>query len=302
MRFLPFVLLVACGSVESSSAVDSAQTMVDGTPRVEGEADTTDVAVVMDRPYAVTKPSRYQPGVATPLVILLHGYSGSGRIIDDYFKMSAVAEQKTFLLAVPDGTKDSANKQFWNANDACCNFDRKNVDDVAYLRSVIADMKARFTVDPKRVFIVGHSNGGFMAYRLACEMSSDIAAIVSLAGATMQCAPENPVAVLEVHGDDDGVVFINGGKLAAATVRYPAAKDTVAEWAANNGCDATLSPTGQTRDLDGTLAGAETLVARHACTQGAAEFWTIKRGLHVPHLLPSAAERFYEFLEAHPKN
>jgi pimeloyl-ACP methyl ester carboxylesterase len=81
------------------------------------------------------------------------------------------------------GQQDRRGHRFWSATDACCNLDGLAVDDVAYLRAVIRDVSARHAVDPRRVFIVGHSNGGFMAHRMACEASDLVAAVVSLAGA-----------------------------------------------------------------------------------------------------------------------
>jgi polyhydroxybutyrate depolymerase len=296
MRSIFLTLLVACGTgaAESETQDRSIQPVVDGMP------DPLPDPLISARPYQMTKPSGYDDAVATPLVLLLHGYMGSGKGADDYLRMSAVAQKKRFLLAYPDGTKDSAGHRFWNASAASCNVD-DNPDDVAYLRAVIADMKRRFNVDPKRVYVVGHSNGAFMTYRLACELSAEIAAVVSLAGASLSCTPTNAVAALEVHGDADDFIRYGGGQLFCAPVAYPSAKATVSEWAANNGCDATLLPTTEAHDLESSSRGAETVVARHACTRGAAELWTIKRGSHMPPLLPNAAEKFYAFLESHPK-
>lgn len=88
---------------------------------------------------------------------------------------------------------------FWNATNSCCDLFHSGVDDSAYIASIIADVKSTVAVDPKRIFVVGHSNGGFMAYRMACNHAGDIAAIVSLAGATYRPATSNsgrcPVAV-----------------------------------------------------------------------------------------------------------
>jgi polyhydroxybutyrate depolymerase len=262
--------------------------------------------LIQSRPYAATVPTKYDAKAATPLVVLLHGYTANAKAQDSYFRMSELAEAKTFLLALPDGTKDQQGNQFWNATDACCNFFAANVDDVAYLRAVIADMKARYNVDQKRVYVVGHSNGGFMAHRLACEMADEIAAIVSLAGAgyadASKCKPQEAVSVLQVHGDADQTVAYAGGVFAPGAPAYPGAKATVAAWAVSNGCGAELAPTNKKLDLDKTLAGEETKIEQHACTTGAAELWTILGGSHVPNFQSSWAELLYGFLEAHPKH
>lgn len=302
---------MACGGDDDDQAAppaagDDASTAPgdDGGDPAEASTDAPP-SIFTERPYAVTTPSKYDAKVPTPLVVLLHGYSGNAAVQDAYFKLSALAQTKTFLVALPEGTKDAIDNQFWNASDACCDFTQTGVDDVAYLKAVIADMKSRFNVDAKRVYVVGHSNGGFMAHRLACELSAEIAGIVSLAGAVYadpaKCTASEPVAVLQVHGDADETVSYAGGSLVAGAPPYPSAKTTVATWAAKNGCDDALTATGDTLDLDTSVAGAETVVERHACTSGAAELWTIAGGKHIPTFGAAWAERFYAFLEAHPK-
>ncbi len=296
----------ATGQVEPLAPVeDAGPTTADDAGNAEGDPSADPSSAPFGRPYAVTTPSKYDAKVPTPLVVLLHGYSGNASWQDDYFKLSALAEKKAFLLALPEGTKDGLGNQFWNASDACCDFYKTGVDDVAYLKAVIADMKARFNVDAKRVYVVGHSNGGFMAHRLACELSADIAGIVSLAGAVYadpaKCTPSEPVAVLQVHGDADETVAYGGGSVLNGVPPHPSAKATVATWASKNGCEDTLAATGDTLDLETGLAGAETVVERHACTKGAAELWTIAGGKHIPSFRASWAEHLYTFLEAHPK-
>ncbi len=282
----------------------------DGSDPSKAEAGAADGSyatspLVTARPYDVKKSSKYDGSKAVPLVLSLHGYTATAKIHESYFELAAVAEEKNFLVALPDGKKDTLGNQYWNASDACCDFYQSKVDDVAYLKAVIADMKARFNVDSKRVYVVGHSNGGFMAHRLACEMSNEIAAIVSLAGVsytdTSKCTPTEPVAVLQVHGDADQTVVYTGGKFFTSSPSYPGAKATVAMWAQKNGCDATLNATPEKLDLDKGLAGSETSVARHTCTKGAAELWTIAGGAHIPSFQDAWAGTLYAFLEAHPK-
>ena len=128
------------------------------------------------------------------LMVLLHGYGATGQIQDQYFQFTQLANAKTFLLATPDGTSDPTPKQFWNATDACCNFYGSAVDDVKYVTAILDEAALKFRVDPKRVYAVGHSNGGFMAHRLACDRAARIAAIVSLAGATWKDPARNSTA------------------------------------------------------------------------------------------------------------
>src|SRR5205814_3467937 len=113
-------------------------------------------------------PPGYDATKPTPLLILLHGYTASGAQQEMYFKLGPVANAQGFLYAIPDGTVDGAGNRFWNATDACCNYFGSAVDDVAYLGAIMDDVGTRYNVDPKPIFVVGHSNGGFMAHRLAC--------------------------------------------------------------------------------------------------------------------------------------
>ncbi|MDP6581570.1 MAG: PHB depolymerase family esterase [Vicinamibacterales bacterium] len=133
----------------------------------------------------VTVPPGYSGDVAAPLIVLLHTYSNTGAGQDQYMGLSALADAYGFIMVAPDGTPSAAdgNPRFWNASRACCNWEGANLDDVEYISGLVEAVKAKNRIDEKRVFILGHSNGAFMAHRLAYERSADIAAIVSLAGA-----------------------------------------------------------------------------------------------------------------------
>ena len=108
----------------------------------------------------VKVPASYEASEATPLIILLHGYTSSGQNQDSYFKVSDLADDYGFLFVAPDGMQETggAQNRFWNASDACCNFFSAEVDDSAYIRSIIDEMKQRFNVDSNRVYLIGHSN------------------------------------------------------------------------------------------------------------------------------------------------
>jgi polyhydroxybutyrate depolymerase len=150
------------------------------------------------RPYNFKVPARYDRNTPTPLVIGLHGYDVLSTEQESYFKLAALADAQTFLYAYPDGSVDGLGHQFWNADDACCDLFGSGVDDVAYLNGMIDDIASNYTVDAKRIFVVGHSNGAFMAHRLACDLPNRIAAIVALAGAgrsdASKCNPQSPVS------------------------------------------------------------------------------------------------------------
>ena len=257
----------------------------------------------------VRVPPSSDKGHPAPLLIVLHGYTGSGSGQEAYFGVQHEAERRGFVTAYPDGTVDSRGNRFWNATDACCNFDRSNIDDVGYIDGVITAIEGAVTVDPQRIYVVGHSNGGFMSYRLACTRADRIAAIVSLAGATFatsaDCRPTNPVAVLQIHGTADDTIAFTGGSIEGNA--YPGAEETVATWARYDGCADAASSVAQRVDVDAGLndAGqpAETTVKRWSGCKpgGAVELWTIPGGSHVPTISNAFGAAVFDFLEAHPK-
>lgn len=263
-------------------------------------------ALVAARPYEKRVPQNYDASRRTPLVVLLHGFGANGITQSLYFGLGDILDREGFLYAYPDGTTNSAGKQFWNATELCCDFEGTGVDDVAYIAAVISDMKAHYNVDPGRVYLIGHSNGGFMSHRFACDRADLVAAIVSLAGANWKdlgrCKPSQPVAVLQVHGDQDDAVPYDGAT--RGSMMLPSAAETVAGWAQKNGCQAMPDKSAKNLDLEANLDGDETTVASHpGCRAGgAAELWTIRGGGHTPSFLrPRWAESIWGFLKAHPK-
>lgn len=261
--------------------------------------------LIVARPYDSNIPPSYH-GDATPLVVLLHGYGATPFLEDSYFGMTDYSNAAGFLLAEPSGLHDHTGAPFWNATDACCDLDGTGVDDVAYLTAVIDDMRARYHVDDARIFFVGHSNGGFMSHRMACDRADRIAAIVSLAGAQWEdlshCKPTEAVPVLEVHGTSDDEVPYDGAP------DVPSATQTVLDWSQLDGCDGNLAEYGAI-DLVDTLTGpngepAETAQAKVSCAnpRAAAELWTINKGTHVPPFrLPDWPKAVFDWLSAHPR-
>ncbi len=251
-------------------------------------------------------PSTYDAGAATPLIVLLHGYTSSGEGQNAYFGLSALVDRYGFIMVAPDGTRETGGdkQRFWNASTACCNFFDSPVDDSAYIATLIDRVKSAYTVDDKRVYLIGHSNGGFMSYRMAHDHSGTIAAIASLAGVDQtgdRPAPPNPIHVLQIHGTADTAVTYDAGDFRGQS--RPGARDTVEQWAAYDGCDVVGQASG-TLDLDGGLTGLETDVTRYTSgcrAGGSAELWTINEGGHVPALSEHFMGLVVEWLMGHPK-
>ena len=294
------------GSTGSSGAAGQGGTGAAGATGVTGDYDP--VPVGGDRPTKVYVPSGYVAGTPMPVVILLHGYGASGAIQEAYFQLKPEAEKRGFLYAHPDGTPEpSGGKKFWNATDACCDFGAPKIDDVAYLSGLVTEIASRWTIDPKRVHFVGHSNGGFMSHRMACDKANVVASIVSLAGDNWndasKCQPSEPVSVLQIHGTADMTIAYDGGM---TVTKFPSAQQSVLDWVALDGCDATPDTSLPPLDLETTLAGDETTKQRWATGCKAStdvELWTIVGGGHIPSLNKAIfAPDVADFLFAHPKN
>ncbi|MEV6303474.1 alpha/beta fold hydrolase [Actinoplanes sp. NPDC051861] len=282
---------VSCGSTGASKPASS--------PSVAALPESgTSTVEIGGRPVTVHVPESYDPAkAAAPLVVLLHGYSSFAKEQESYFKLTPESDRRGFVYVYPDGTVDDRGDRFWNATDACCDFFDAQPDDSRYLSELIATIQREYRID--RVYLIGHSNGGFMAFRMACDHADQVTAVASLNGATWndatKCRPSEPVSVLAVHGDADETIAFGGGSIDGST--YPSAATTVAQWREHDGC------TGDGReaaavDLVGG-APAETSVRAWDCTGNATvQAWTIDGGTHVPPLGPGFAPAVTDFLLA----
>jgi polyhydroxybutyrate depolymerase len=244
-----------------------------------------------------------------PLVLFFHGYGAPGGEEHAHgLDVDALADEAGFVLVTPDGTPDSNGRRFWNATDACCDFDGKRPDDVGYVRWILDDVASKMPIDPARVYVAGHSNGGFFSHRLACELAPRIAAAVSLAGAQWsdpsRCHASEPVSVLEIHGDADDIVRYGGGRIFDLPARiYPGALETTADWARLDGCGDRPEPVGARFDFDADVAGADTTrLSYPGCRAGVSvELWTEAGGGHLPHPTREGLRAVWAWMLAHAK-
>ena len=274
------------------------------TPSTTQPTTTSTTVVSTARAYSKFIPSSYSKDMSLPLVILLHGYGATGAMQESYMKFESVAETNKFILVYPDGTVDSSGRRFWNATDACCDFLSDVADDV-YLLSILKEMESSYSIDAKRIYFVGHSNGGFMSYRMACKYPDRVAAIASLAGAsyfkTTDCGAKSSVSVLQVHGTKDETILYEGGQILGTS--YPGAVASASQWATFNQCTQNAATRSSKFDLEPNITGDETSVTAWTNCQNSSEveLWTMESGAHIPTLRSTFATKIWEFFAAHPK-
>ena len=147
------------------------------------------------------------------LVVVMHGYSGDARAIMNYSGMNDVADNHGFIVAYPQGTIDSEGNAFFNVG---YEFHQDSeVDDVAFIEALVADVAVGHGVDLAKVFATGMSNGGDMSYLLACRSSNNFRAVAPVAGSMMQtmveqCAPARTLPIMAISGTDDPVTLYAG--------------------------------------------------------------------------------------------
>ncbi|HMA95432.1 MAG TPA: PHB depolymerase family esterase [Polyangiaceae bacterium] len=224
-------------------------------------------------------------GKRPAFLLALHGLGGDGDQIAQALHLRELAEKEHVLYAAPDGDVDQSGRRFWDAG-LCCNFTHQGRDDAARLDALIGHAVGALGADPQRVFVVGYSNGGMMAHRMACRSSHELRGVVSIAAfgpaRPADCPSTRAVAVLEIHGDQDTVVPFAGGRLFGK----PSMPNTLGvlsglkNWARRNGCVGEMHSI-EELDLVSDLPGAETQVSGfRSCTKAPIMLWKVRGGGH----------------------
>ena len=189
------------------------------------------------RTYQIDLPNRFDPLKRYPLVIGLHGVGSTGKIARETFALDGVTISNSVIAVYPEGSgKERDTIQSWNA-DRCCspsNDEPGYIRDVDFMSIVISNMEKNYLIDLSRVWIMGFSNGGMMAYRLACEIPDQITGI-AVGGAAFtvrDCTPTRAVNVIHLHGEQDSKVPLLGG----GPYKVMSAEDSLARLANANLC------------------------------------------------------------------
>lgn len=249
----------------------------------------------LERTYLLHIPpdlDRYRPA---PVVFVFHGFAESGYYARLTYSFDEFADASGFIVVYPNGTGSSLS---WNAGMCCGYAVINNVDEAAFVRRILTDLGTIARIDPKRLYAAGFDNGAMLSYRLACEMSSTFAAIAPVAGVFIYygpCQPQQPVAVIHVHGLNDTVVPYAGGGFPGFGAEYSPVSYGIATWVRLDGC---------TGSAQVTKEGKVTHTAYASCRAGTAvELFTIE-GLG--HTWPSLngtpmTKIIWDFFAGHPK-
>ena len=164
------------------------------------------------REYKLVLPKNYNPQLAYPFAIGLHGVGGTASSIRPL--MNIENGLTPAIVAYPQGLSlGVGTSSAWNAGTCCEPATIMQPNDVKFISRLIDNIQTQLRVDKSRVWAIGFSNGGMMAYRLACEISDQITGIGVGSGALTvgECTPTKKFSVIHIHGDGDGDVPLNGG-------------------------------------------------------------------------------------------
>ncbi|HAP68795.1 MAG TPA: hypothetical protein DCR04_03570 [Flavobacteriales bacterium] len=230
----------------------------------------------IQREYLLYVPDIYDGSTEVPLVFNLHGYGSNAGQQEFYGSFNAIADTANFVLVIPDGTTDASNTAFWNA----FGVPTETVDDIGFVSALIDTIAADYNIDLNRVYSTGMSNGGFMSYTLACQLSNRIAAIASVTGTMVTpnlnaCNAQHPTPVMQIHGTADATVPYLGNAQG-----FVAVEALVDYWVAFNNCNPTPVETA-VPDIDQTdLCTADRFVYSGGDAGTTVELYRVNGGAH----------------------
>jgi polyhydroxybutyrate depolymerase len=263
-----FLFLAGCQKLPSLKPTPTPTPMVERKLSVGG----------MDRSYLLYIPAKARAAASVPVVLVLHNSGSTPEAIAKITGFNGKADAEGFVVVYPRGTpSQQVTDKFWWNSGLCCGLAQKNkVDDVAFIRALLADLATVVPVDGRRIFAAGLYTGALMSYRLGCEMADRIAAVGAVAGTqnVETCRPAQPVSIIDIHGTADAVVPYAGGVgTSMKNFSFASVKDTIDFWITADQCPGTV-----VREESGPVVHE----AYSPCSDGAAvELYTIQDGAHV---------------------
>jgi polyhydroxybutyrate depolymerase len=183
-----------------------------------------------------------------PVVISYHGYNATAQTMVYVTDFDSLADDEGFITVYPQGYESAPT---WNAGDGAAG-PTGNEDDVQFTSDMLTYLEKNYCVDSQRIYLVGYSLGGGMAYRLACNLSDRITAIATVSGAYYSlpesCRPTHPVPTLEIHGTADTSAPYDGNPLR----RMTSIQDYLNTWLTLDKCDVTPHVFLQQSDVTGS--------------------------------------------------
>jgi len=215
------------------------------------------------REYILYIPASYTAGTAVPVLFNFHGYTSNAGQQLFYGDFRSIADTANFILVLPNGTLDDSGVSHFNVG-----LTSSSTDDLGYTGALLDYLITNYAVDESRVYSTGMSNGGFMSYYLACNMSNRFAAIGSVTGTMMpawltNCAAQHQTPVIEIHGTNDPTVPYNG------TAGMASIANVVNYWVGYNNCAAVPVVTNlpNTSLVDGSTVEKSTYLNGDNCSE-----------------------------------
>jgi polyhydroxybutyrate depolymerase len=178
-------------------------------------------------------PANYSKGTPVPLILGFHSRTTNAKELLNSTYIGDFVNDMGFVLATINGSVYEYSS--WNAGTCCTPAIDFKEDDLELSSLIIDSISSTYSIDPNRIWAIGHSNGGMMAYRLACDLSDKISGVAIVGGALMDdsCTPEKPVSIMHIHGDlDETIPFTGGGKFDVPDIQTSVIKPN-----ANFSCD-----------------------------------------------------------------
>ena len=279
--------LVTTTTSTTTTVPEPVTNYTDVVDTVDSTLHTITIEGMQPRTYFLHVPAAYQPSQSVPLLLAFHGRSTVGKEILRTSQFVAWAAEMNFIVAAVNGAVyDGASS--WNAGNCCTNATTYEENDVLLASTIIDFVKSNYAVDPARLWASGHSNGGMLAYRLACDLSDKITAIAVVTGALMDptCSPTKPVSIFHIHGNlDPTILFHGGGKFETPNIYF-----SVQDMAYRNSC------TGDPKETSNTIEERYTW----RCTTGVeTQLVNYQEQSHA--WVDGYTEEILRFLFAHPR-
>lgn len=299
MRGLILATVAIAGGRGSAARAQSATKSIEQKITVNGRV----------RSYLVDLPATIGSRGRVPLVMNFHGGGGSPESARTQSGFSTVANAAGAIVVYPAGSGRLSDDRLltWNTGTCCGYAQRQNIDEAAFVRAMLDTLERQYPIDTNRVFATGLSNGGMMAYLVACRLSDRIAAIGVVSGElTVPCTPSRPVAALIIHGTADENLPYNGGVGAKALDRHQVqpVSFAVERWRSIDRCTAppVVTTTGKvTRRLSSRCA--DNTVVDFYTIDGGGHSWPggqrMMRLLDAPSQTMNATQLIWDFFAAH---